>query len=438
MLFSKMKNIILITACASVLISCDGPKEISSHKSDKREHFLNMNFKETIEKKSEFKPTFSPAQSYDWGQSGGSASHFVAPAKLKNGLQSISNLWKVKSGIGASSDNKLVANLVSVAGKIFSMDAQGVVRAHKSSNGSVEWVYNPYDKDTKDTVLGGGLACDGNGLYVATSHGLIIALNLQTGKKIWEYKHNVPLRIAPSVKNNRLYIIDINNQTLALSASSGKSLWSHQGIAESTCFLGGASAAVSDSAVVVSYSSGEVYALSPDNGYVLWSEIIMAPITSAGASQLSHIRGRPIIEGNKVYIASHSGRVVCIDIYSGERLWQNEVGGLRSPAIIGNYIYLVSNSGKLLGINKKDGRVDWTYDLYTTGKNKDLVVWAGPIAIEETLLLSNSNGEGVFISPKENKIVKKIQLPGETLLSPIVSQGQIYFYSENGMVTAWH
>src|SRR3546814_5274946 len=85
-------------------------------------------------------------------------------------------------------------------------------------------------------------------------------------------------------------------------------------------FLGCANAAVEGNTVIVPYSSGEILALRADTGVVAWGEQLVRAagrISQAGA--LNDINGRPVIDGDRVYAVSQSGRFVAINIRTGER-----------------------------------------------------------------------------------------------------------------------
>src|SRR5690606_16073309 len=157
--------------------------------------------------------------------------------------------------------------------------------------------------------FGGGLAYDQEKIYAATAHAEILSIDAKTGKILWRFPTSAPVRSAPTVIDGRVFVITINNQLEVFNANDGQILWTHTGITESAGLLGGARPAVQTVVIVAPYSSGEVFALRIENGYPLWSETLQANKQLDSVSALSHIKARPIIDKNMVFLVSHSGRI---------------------------------------------------------------------------------------------------------------------------------
>jgi outer membrane protein assembly factor BamB len=67
---------------------------------------------------------------------------------------------------------------------------------------------------------------------------------------------------------------------------------------------GNASPAVVDNTVIVSYSSGEVYAMRVENGRVLWTDTLNRQGQLTAMSSLRDIDGHPIVYDGNVYLIS--------------------------------------------------------------------------------------------------------------------------------------
>ena len=111
----------------------------------------------------------------------------------------------------------------------------------------------------------------------------------------------------------------------------GRELWTHSGIVETANLLGGAAPAVDSGIVVSPYSSGELVAMRVETGRVLWSDSLTAVRRTDVVSSLAHIRGRPIIDRGRVIAISHGGAMAAVDLRSGQRLWEKDIGGQESP-----------------------------------------------------------------------------------------------------------
>ena len=70
-----------------------------------------------------------------------------------------------------------------------------------------------------------------------------------------------PVRTPPTVSQGRVFVVTPDNELQVIDADTGELLWTHRGIEEIASLLGGGGPAVSGQTVIVTYSSGEIYAL---------------------------------------------------------------------------------------------------------------------------------------------------------------------------------
>ena len=108
---------------------------------------------------------------------------------------------------------------------------------------------------------------------------------------------------------------------------TGKALWNHAGITEFAGLLGIASPAISNGVVVVTYSSGEIFALKAENGHQLWTETLSSTRRPDSLSSLSHIRSLPVVDKNNVIIIGHNQKMASYDLRRGARNWDVTLEG---------------------------------------------------------------------------------------------------------------
>lgn len=178
-------------------------------------------------------------------------------------------------------------------------------------------------------------------------------------------------------------------------------LWRHRGLVESAGILASSSPAVAGSTVIVPYSSGEVVALRVENGTPVWTDQLTRTGTVTSLSALNDIAGRPVIDRDRVFAISHSGRMVSIDLRTGERIWTRDIGGVQTPWVAGDFVFLVTSSQEVLAISRRDGRIRWITPLQrwrNPERRSDPVEWSGPILVSERLVLVSSRGEAVMLA----------------------------------------
>ncbi len=370
----------------------------------------------------------------DWAIPGGKLSNTLPPLALNENLTKV---WSTSIGSGNSSEKRLTSNIVVHQDTIYGMDTNGVVSAVSLSDGKVLWSTSSAPEGHDSQNLGGGVAANDDILYVTTSFGHVMALDAKTGKAIWDQDLKNPLRIAPTISDGKVFVINIANETHALDAKTGSPIWTHAGLPESTGILGGAVPSISSGLILTPYSSGEIAALDVQTGQPKWIETLTPTISSDSLSSISHIRARPLIHQGTVYAISHGGRMAALDLTTGDRKWQREFAGIRTPALYGDYLYFVSIEGDLTCLNRHDGKVIWSTHLKGTDSDKSKISWAGPVIAGGNLVLTGSNGQIAMHSPKDGKQVRVIEAGDAFSLSPIVVNGALITLSDSAAITVW-
>jgi outer membrane protein assembly factor BamB len=379
-------------------------------------------------------PKASPNR--DWSQAGGNASHSIACESMSDAPKVI---WTRNVGYGSHDGLRLISGPVAANGKVFSIDAYGTVLAMNAETGGTLWQHSVRPDYADNEVLGGGVAYDAGIVYVTSPFGHLWALKEDDGSVIWESTTISPARVAPTVKDGRVFVVTISNETLAFDAKTGTKIWSHAGIVEQAALFGGASPAVYENVVIVTYSSGELYALQAENGHILWNDTLTSAVRIDTVSTIPHIRARPIVDGNQVFAISHGGRMTAIDLRTGARLWQKEVGGIRSPALGGDWLFVQTTYNDVLCMNRHTGGIRWASPLPKLISNDDKtpIHWAGPILVGEQLVFTGSNGRILFMNAADGKVAKELKFDGESYISPIFADKTLFVLSDSAYLYAW-
>lgn len=377
-----------------------------------------------------------PSVNAEWPQAGGTAEHFVGHVALPESLQ---RAWSTNIGRGSDRGSRLLSTPVVAAGRVYAMDGRARVTAVDAGTGDRIWSVDLTPKGA-DGGFGGGLAFADGRLYATTGYGQIVALDAASGDEYWRRDVRTPLRSAPTVAGGRVYAITLDNRTEAVDAATGAPAWTHSGITEVASLLGHASPAAGEGIVVVPYSSGEIFGLRADSGRMVWSDGLASARRSDVISDLSDIRGLPVLFRGAAIAVSHSGRAAAIDLHSGARLWDRDYGGTHTPAVAGDSFFLLTTDNQLLAAQTADGRVRWTADLpvYRDPESRsERIVWAGPLLAGGRLILTNSLGEAVFFSPYNGEQLGSIRLPAATLLPPVVAGRTLYVLSDDATLSAY-
>src|SRR3954469_13166800 len=379
-----------------------------------------------------------PLANEAWTQPGGNAAKSMGHLALGS---SPAMVWRVSIGEGSTKKSQLAAAPVAAEGKIFTIDTQAVVRAISPENGATLWRTQIRGKDSQsDTLFGGGVSYDNGRLYATSGAGDAAALDAKTGAIAWTVRPGGPLRGAPTIANDNVYVITQDNQLFALNPADGSVRWTGAGAVEIAGVLGAAAPAAAQGTVVAGYSSGELTAYRYENGQIVWQDALARTSISTTVTSLSDIDASPVIDSGRVYAIGQGGRMVAIELITGQRVWELNVAGISTPWVAGEWVFVVTDQDQLLCIQRTTGHVRWLTQLpafLNPKKKKHSVNWVGPVLAGGRLILASSRGSIVDVDPTTGAVQAQVETKMPVSLSPIVANNTLYILHENGQLSAW-
>jgi outer membrane protein assembly factor BamB len=374
----------------------------------------------------------------DWPVSGGSATRLHGMVALAADPK---EAWSTSIGRGSNKDISLAAKPIVVGDKVFTVDADGDVRAMSASNGGVVWSRSVPDPAPEGGLeAGSGLAFAEGKLIVTTSYGNVVALEAASGKILWQKQLPAPIRSAPFVAEGKIYVTATTNSVYELALADGTLGWNHTGLQENASLFGMASPLAADDLVIVPYSSGELYGLRKFNGRLVWEENLANSKTGGALPAMSDIQGQPVLDQDKLYVISHSGRFVALDVRTGRMAWETDLGSTQMPWVAGNSIFIVTPENRLVALAREDGRVRWSADLprYLDEEDKtETMSWVGPVLAGGKIWVASSEGELRAIDPATGKMTASLSVGGRVFLSPIIAARTLYILTDDGTLIAF-
>ena len=379
-----------------------------------------------------------PYTNLSWAQAGGNATHAIYHLTVGDTL---SKAWSTNIGRGNDTYHRLVAGPVSANGVVYAMDVRASVSAVDLASGRKRWSVTLKDSTEKSNVgYGGGVAYSDGILFATTGYGFTVALDAGTGAEIWRHEGKIPMRGAPTVAGNRVFTITHDNQIKVLNAATGIELWDQVGISETASMLGAASPAVDEGVTVIALSSGELMAMQVSNGRVLWQDSLTSSKRLTPLASLADVDGHPVIDRGRAYAVSHAGRMVAIDMRTGERSWESDVASVNTPLVAGNYAFVSTIEGEIASIQLSDGRVRWVTQVQRFDdqeKRRGLIKWNGPILAGDRLLMTSSHGYLVSVSPYSGAVLSAEKLEAGTSTPPIVVDNTLVYLDDSGNLVAY-
>ncbi len=380
----------------------------------------------------------APVRNAGWPQAGGNPAHMMGHLAVADGL---SRAWASSIGEGGGYRRKILAQPVVENGVVFAMDSAGDVSAFTLSDGNRLWRFETANEDADARNIGGGLGVDQGTVYAANGLGDIVALDAAKGTLRWRQSLGAPARSAPTIAEGRLFITTIEDRLVALATDDGRSLWSYRGEGAGTALLGQPAPAFSRGLVVTGFGSGVIAAVRAETGSVAWTDGLGGTASlRSGVVDFTAIRGAPVIVGGIVYATGMGGLTAAIDLPTGRRIWERQVGGQDTLCLAGDWVFMVSLDQEMLAIDANDGRIAWISPLprwATPEKRKDPLTWYGPILAADRLVVTGNSEEALSISPYTGAILGRQPLSAAASpVSPVVADGTLLVVSDDARLLA--
>ncbi len=202
------------------------------------------------------------------------------------------------------------------------------------------------------------------------------------------------LIVAPILIDNIIFVVDSENKLSALNASDGTIIWSKGLYPEQEEPKIGFGGGLFANSGMIFYTNGfgELYALDPYNGDILWKKDLGIPIRSA-----------PIANNSAVYVLNIDNKIQSFDIQSGDLIWDynwfsDSAGFIQSSsmALNKNTIIVPYRSGEIFVFDASNGRRIWADSINRKNiKNslsqiKDII--ASPVINNEYIVTVGSHG----------------------------------------------
>lgn len=373
-----------------------------------------------------------------WPQAGGYPNHAMQNLALSKG--ELKKVWRSSIGTGARKRLPLTAQPVVVGKSVFTLDTSATLNAFSTEDGKRRWSVKVGTEAEKDPVISGGIASEAGMIYVTAGYEEVLCIDAANGQIKWRAKLPNASRAAPTVMSGRVFVTTLSNSVLALDAANGAVLWEYSGLSTSTGLVGAASPAATTDMVVPAFSSGEIFALRAGNGSVAWSDNLASSLQLGGITALSDIRGLPVIDNDIVYAISFGGKMAAIDLRTGARVWQRDIGGAETPWIAGDRLFVITSEAQIVSLDKKDGAVQWVSQL-ARYQNKERregpIIWSGPVMAGGRLLAFSTDGRVAEIDASKGNLIREWSAGDGVQIDPIVAGGTLYILDNDGDLTAY-
>ena len=247
----------------------------------------------------------------------------------------------------------------------------------------------------------------------------------------------------PVIEKGRIYLHFGVHGTACLDTATAKTLWTRE---DFSCdhFRGPASSPiVVDELLVLTFDGVDVQylvALDKLTGKTVWKRD-RKTVFDTDETDYHKAYSTPAIisvQGKRQLVSPGAGAVMAYVLTTGEEIWRVRSGGMNAAALplFGNgLVYATSAAGgyQLYAV-RPDGHGDVT-DTHVAWKfDKNVPTRSSQILVGERLFMISDAGVISCVDAKSGQSVWQKRLGGAFSASPLLAEGHIYFFGEDGEV----
>jgi len=351
-------------------------------------------------------------------------------------------VWSVRIGQGDSRKHRIVADPVVAGGRVFTLDSLSTVSA-VSTGGQLLWQRDvlPDGADDGDGT-GGGLAADGDRLYVTTGFGALTALDADTGAELWTQDLNAPASGRPTVFGDLVYVVAGDDAGWALNKDTGRVAWQISSSESRTNVLGAPAPVVADGLTVFAFGSGEMQAVFSQGGLRRWDASVLGGRPGRALARIDDVTGRPVVADGVIYAANQAGRTIAVNAGSGARVWTAPEGAFGTVLPVAGSVFLVSDRNELLRLSAEDGSRIWGTALPQFVRDRptrrsEIFAHHGPVLAGGRLLVASSDGSLRSFDPVSGGLLGVTDIPAGATTAPVVAGQTLYLVNRKGDLIAY-
>lgn len=304
---------------------------------------------------------------------------------------------------------------------IFQGNNLGSFLALDRKSGRIKW-----RKEFKGGVEAGASLFK-NQIFVAANDGTVSSLNAKNGDQIWSFSsssENVSIPVLDST-TGLLYFQNSQNLVFCLEADTGRQVWVYSKPDNTLMTIRGSSTpTVANGLVFVGFSEGSFVALNAKTGQVAWEQVLNRN------KKFKDVDAQAVVVSPTVVVVSgYDDRVYALTQNQGQIVWSYNAGSYSSVTLDEKFIYVSTSDSRFLKLNAETGELVWKVE-----NIKGLATQAA--VTPEHVVFGESQGSILFLDKKTGQIVNHFQ-PGRGVFSmpKFASQtSELYFISGEAYV----
>jgi outer membrane protein assembly factor BamB len=271
----------------------------------------------------------------------------------------------------------------------------------------------------------------GDGKYAAVVSRANALIVLDQGKEVWRQSLPAQVFTAPLVAGARVFVLASDRSVSAFDLVTGRKLWSQAKSGTDALVLrqGGVIAAVGDTLVVG--IAGRLVGLNPDSGAIRWEAPVASPRGVNDVERLVELVGRVSRVGDSLCVRAFQAAVGCVNIARdrASTAWSQQANG--SDGIHGDEqaIYGAESNGHVVAWRREDGTRLWSSDRLRLRK------LTAPLVLGRSVVVGDESGWIHFLARADGAPLNRLPTDASGFAAaPVIAADTLVVVTRSGGV----
>ncbi len=349
------------------------------------------------------------------------------PSELVNFDEEVSfrRLWSADVGNGQGKKYNRLKPAID-DGVIYVAANNGIVQALNLESGRRIW------ESRLGYFISGGVGVGDDYIFLGTEDASLIALDKNSGETIWVRDASSEVLSVPASEGNYVIAQSVDGRLTGYDANSGEQLWVYESTVPALSLRGTSSPIIISNFVLAGFENGNVVSVAIDNGTLNWSSRIAVPTGRSEIERIVDIDGDLLIDGGTVLAPSYQGYLSRIDIATGRTLWRVEESSITGASAGFGNVYISDDRGHIKAY--RQGAQD---DMVWQNDQLDLREVSKPVSFSNYIAVGDFEGYLHLLSQVDGRFVGRIRVDRDGLRVIQSQRGILYAYGNGGNLVAY-
>jgi outer membrane protein assembly factor BamB len=322
----------------------------------------------------------------------------------------------LRLGLGPAVDNGLV----------FAGSDQGELLAIALDTGKKVWLKK------LGLALSAGPAAGYGMVVVGSTKGAVIALDAASGRVLWKTRVNSELLSAPAIGEKVVVMRAVDGHLHGFDARNGNELWSVEQQVPRLSLRGTAIPVIAKEVAISGFDNGKVMAVSLTTGDTVWDTALASPHGRTELDRLVDVDSAVRVLGDNVFAVGFQGRTAMLALDSGQVWWAHDMSSERGLSLDDDNLFVTQSDGIVVALRQRDGSEVWRNDKL---KRRGLTV---PAVTSTAVAVADYQGYLHWLDKKTGVLVARQRVAKYRVSNPPVAvQDTVVVLTDSGSLAAF-